>query len=174
MIWSRGRLWVELLVPGTLDNLGRDWSGWYPTIEVESLWLRVEVVWPLEALVGYVLVYSLRSHIHAWNMAHGWLVEREIWFNPIYGRVLRGSLWLGWYFHLLIRDILLQWFMYNCSGYIRDIMVEFPWFMCWLCYGYILIIWCVRSMDIVMNYLVVDWLMNVWTNKCCCNYVERA
>jgi len=30
--------------------------------------VRVEVVWPLEDMVGFVLVYSMRSHIHAWNM----------------------------------------------------------------------------------------------------------
>ena len=44
---------------------------------MESLWLRVEVVWPLEALVWCCLVYSMRSHIYAWNMVgDDWLKEK--------------------------------------------------------------------------------------------------
>ena len=34
---------------------------------------------------------SMRSHIHAWNMAWGWLAEREIWFSHVYGWVVHGS-----------------------------------------------------------------------------------
>jgi len=35
------------------------------------------VVWPLDALVCSVLIYPMRSHIDAWNMAWcDWLKER--------------------------------------------------------------------------------------------------
>ena len=136
-------------------------------------WLRVEVVFPLKAIVWFGLVYFMRSHIHAWNMAWGWLVEIEIWLSPIYGWVVCGSPWLGLYFHMLIRAILPLWFIYICSDYVGDVMVEFPWFICWLFFGHMLFIWFVYSMTLVMNYLVIDLLMNVCTNKCCCNYVER-
>ena len=32
-------------------------------------------------LVVFALVYPMRSHIHALNMARKWLAERKIWFN---------------------------------------------------------------------------------------------
>lgn len=37
------------------------------------------------------LVYSMISHIDAWNMTQGCLAKRNIWFSPIYGRVVHGS-----------------------------------------------------------------------------------
>jgi len=42
-------------------------------------------------LVVYLLVYPMRSHIYDWNMEWGWLDERKIWFNPIYGHMVRGG-----------------------------------------------------------------------------------
>ena len=41
-------------------------------------WLRVDVVWPLEALVWFGLICFMKSHIHAWNMAWGWFAEKRI------------------------------------------------------------------------------------------------
>ena len=38
--------------------------------------------WPLEALDGFWLMCSTRSHIHAWNMAWGWMDE-EIFGSAI-------------------------------------------------------------------------------------------
>ena len=46
-----------------------------------------EVVQPWEALVEF----GFKSHINAWNIARGGFAERKIWFNPIYGQVVRGS-----------------------------------------------------------------------------------
>jgi len=37
----------------------------------------------------------MRSHIHGWNMAWGWLAEREIWFSHVYGRVLQIGIRVG-------------------------------------------------------------------------------
>ena len=42
-------------------------------------------------LVVFWIGLSMRSNIHAWNMARGWLVERNIWFSHVYSRVVRGS-----------------------------------------------------------------------------------
>ena len=39
--------------------------------------MRVEVVWPLEALVWFWLVHTMRSHIHTWKWHGGdWMKER--------------------------------------------------------------------------------------------------
>ena len=40
----------------------------------------------------------------------------------------------------------------------------------WLCVVHMMCIY----MALVMNCLAIDQLMNVWTNKWCCNYVEMA
>ena len=61
-----------------------------------------------------------------------------------------------------------------CSDYVGEIVVEFPWFLCWLFYSYMLVICYVLFMALIVNYLVIDGFMNVWTNKCCCIYVESA
>jgi len=88
-------------------------------------------------LVVYVLVYPMRSHIHASNMAWEWLAERQINLSLIYGRVVRGSPWIGWLLHKLITVIFLMWFMSTCTCYYVDSMVVFSWLMLWLYDGYI-------------------------------------
>jgi len=74
------------------------------------------VVFPLEALVWFCWMCSMRSHIHAWNMAQGCLDERKIWFNLVYGRVVRGSSRPGCILHMLIRASFLLYLMvkYTC------------------------------------------------------------
>ena len=80
----------------------------------------------------------MRSHIHAWNMAWGWLVERNIWFNPIYGRVEPGRTWIDWIFHMLIRAIFLSWSMITITCYYKIFMDDFSWSLFWSHVGYIL------------------------------------
>ncbi len=117
-------------------------------------WLRVEVDWPLESLVWFWLVYSMISHIHAWNMERGWFIEREIWFSPIYGQVVHGSPSPGWKFHILIIGI----FYYDLWAYSLIMMV-----ILWSCFyslyvDYFLVMWCIFFMDINM----FDKYMNAW------------
>ena len=107
-------------------------------------------------------------------MEWGLLVERKIWFNPIYGWVVHGSPWIGWYFHMLIRDIILSQFMYILSDYVGDIMVELPWFLCWLFVRYMLVMWCILLMALDMFWWMYKWFMNEWNKKCYCSYYERA
>ena len=113
------------------------WWGW----RWFSLWIP---------LVFYGLVYPMRSHIHAWNMERGWLAERNIWFNSIYGRVVHGIPCLGWLFHKLIRAIFILLFMNTCIGYDVDIVTDFPWLLCLLFFGYMLVIWCNQFMTLDM------------------------
>ena len=51
------------------------WWGW----RWFNLWTHMDAFW-----IGL----SMRSHIHAWNMAKGWFAERNISFSHSYGRVL--------------------------------------------------------------------------------------
>jgi len=54
---------------------------WCPTIRWNHClmgWGR----WPLEALYGFLLMCSMRSHINSWNMAWGWMGE-EIFGSSI-------------------------------------------------------------------------------------------
>jgi len=49
---------------------------------------------PLTGFGGIVVKLKkacCESNIDAWNMAQGQLIEGKILFNPIYGRVVRGS-----------------------------------------------------------------------------------
>lgn len=58
--------------------------------------VRVEVVWPMDSL--FFIGLSMRSHIHAWNMARGWLHERNIWSIHAYVEGVRGSPKPSWLF----------------------------------------------------------------------------
>ena len=106
-------------------------------------WLRVEVVWPLEAPAWFCLICSMRSRIHAWNMRWGWLAEREFWFNPIYGRVVCGSPRSSWILNMLIRASFLLYLMGNYFGFYVILMAIISLFflvICWLWVCFMLIL----------------------------------
>ena len=143
-------------------------------------WLRIEVVWPLETLIWFCFSYSMRSHIHAWNMAWGCLTEWKIWFSPVYGRVVHVSPWLGCCFHMLIRGI----FYGDLWSYVfikmvtlwlsfHDLNVVYCWFICWLIAGNMLVIWCILAMVVDIVWFFDEWLMNAYDNRCYCTYYER-
>lgn len=108
------------------------WRKWFTDHIDEITCLRVEVLWPLEALVGYILFQPLQSHIHVWNMAWGWLAETEIWLSPIYGLMVRGNPSIGWNFHMLLWVIFLLVYVINFTGYYGDLMVDLSQFIFWL------------------------------------------
>ena len=75
-------------------------------------WLRVEVVWPLEALGSFCLIFFIRSHIYAWNMARGdWL--KEI-FDSTHSMV-------GWYVE--VPDLV--WFSYVNRSFFPLVFYEY-------------------------------------------------
>ena len=117
-------MWIELLVLGALDNLGRDWPAWCwqcPTARGNH-WLRFEVVWPLEDLVWFYLLYSMRSHIHSWNMERGWLDEEKFgsamsmvgWFMEVPWLV--GLCIINMTLFLLFISRVLYWFICGLYG----------------------------------------------------------
>ena len=75
---------------------------------------------------------SMKSHIHDWNMAWGWLAKREIWFNHVYGQVVRGSPKLGQIFLWLIKDK----FSYFYTDLYVDLMVVISLIITWFYVGY--------------------------------------
>jgi len=127
------------------------------------------VVWSLRSPGRF----CLESHIHAWNMTWGWLAERKIWFSPIYGRVVRGSPWHGWFLHMLIRYIFLLYSMSTYTCYYVALMVILSWFLFWLYVGYKHGSITGSSYGSWYVWFVNEWLMNAWPNKCYYSYYER-
>jgi len=77
----------------------------------------------MDSLGCYGLVYPMRSHIHAWNMAQGRLAEGNVWFNQSM---------IGWYVEVpnlvgfcicLIRAKFLFLLMSKCTCYYVSLMV---------------------------------------------------
>jgi len=114
-----------------------------------------------------------KSHIHAWNMAQGWLAERKILFSSIYGRVVRGSPWIGLLLHMLIQSLFLLYFTITCTWYNVDLMVVLSWllFLLYVSYKHGSIVG--SRYDSWYAWFVDEWLMNAWDNKCDCSYYER-
>ena len=80
--------WVELLVLEALvgTNALEAWKAWVETNLVIVLlcptmrWNHCFMGWggwPLEAMDNFLLMCSMRTHIHAWNMAWGWMTKER-------------------------------------------------------------------------------------------------
>ena len=152
MLWSIGQFrwrlicWWLVMSDYELESLDEGWGG----LAFGSLGL-------------VFLVYSMRSHIHAWNMAWGLLVEIKIWFNPIYGQVVRGSSRLGCILHLLIISLFLSCIMCKFPCYYVIIMVDILSLLnCWLYVGNKHGLWQTWIMVLIIFWLVNEWIMNVW------------
>ena len=60
-----------------------------------------------------------------------------------------------------------------CRDCVGDIMAKLPWFLCWLFFGYMLVMWCILLIDLDMFWWTYEWLMNTWNKKYYCSYYER-
>lgn len=102
----------------------------------------------------------------------GWkkyLVHLSLWSSSMW----KSLTWLT--FSYVNKRYFLLWSMRKCIDYDGDIMVEFPWFICWLLLVYMLVIsWLYVG---YMRYIVYvywrvwwicDWLLNTWHNICYC------
>ena len=91
--------------------------------------------WPLEALDEFWLMCSMRCHIHAWNMAWGDWLKRDL-AQSIYGWVEHGSSISSWFISFINEKKIFPWFSYaNVLMYIWIFMVDiFIVFMFLLCF----------------------------------------
>jgi len=117
--------------------------------------------------------FCRKYHIHAWNMEQGWLAERKIWFNLIYGRVVCGSPWPSWTFNMLVISIFLLYIVCKCACYCVILMDVLSFLFYWLYAGYKNGLWQTWVMDLIMFCLVNEILMNAWPNIWYFSYYER-
>ena len=90
---------------------------------------------PLEALDGFWLMCSMWSHIHAWNMAWGWMVE-ESFGSAIW--VEHGSSISDWFIAFINEKFIPLIFMFKCNDVYVDFMVDmFMIFLSLLCWLYV-------------------------------------
>ena len=123
-------------------------------------WLRVKVVWPLEDLVWFYYMCSMRSHIHAWNMAQWFLDGREIWFNLVYGRVVHGSPIPSWLMKSSIRTLFLIGILWvNILVDMWYLWLLYPCYFCWLYAHYEHVLWQQWCMALIMF-----WFLNELSN----------
>ena len=112
----------------------------------------------------------MRSHIHAWNMARGWLAERNIWFNQVYGWVVRGSPELGQIFLWLMKAK----FSFFCTCLYVDLMVAISILFTWIYVGYNHGLLAGSCHDYFMYFLLIVKMMDARPNWCHYNLREKV
>jgi len=119
---------------------------------------------PLEALYEFWLMCSMRSHIHAWNMAQGWMTEGR--FGSIIPR--SSGMWKSHprfgFASLMKVDFSLYLYEYYDGLYVvymAMISLIFLSLLCWLCT-------CFMTTTMYgfhhVFILVIEWSMYRWPN----------
>ena len=118
--------------------------------------------WPLEALDGFWLMFSMRSHIHAWNIAQGQITEERFSWATLWS----GGMWkshLGFRFCIINGRLFLLVFYEHFYG-LYVVWVYIHEYFYFYYFGYICVLWRQLCNDFTIFLLVIEWSMYLWTN----------